>query len=180
MHRLIPVTLLVLTAVASVPAAGLAGRRPPSDRAATLRAVVDCRAIATPDERLACYDRSVAALDTAEREKRVVVLDEGQVRETRRSMFGFASISNPLVEGQDGDEATQVREITTTVERAAHDRYGKLVVTMEDGAVWHQADDIDLVRQPKKGSAALIRRATLGNYRMKLDGQVAIRVKREG
>jgi hypothetical protein len=177
MHRLIPATLLLL---ATTPAADAAERRPPRDRAATLRAVVDCRAIATAADRLACYDRSVAALDTAEREKRVVVLDERQVRETRRSMFGFASVSNPLIDGQDENDATQMREITTTVERATRDRFGKLVVTMDDGAVWHQADDIDLVRPPKKGSVALIRRATLGNYRMKLDGQVAIRVKREG
>lgn len=159
------------------PAADRAAKR---ERAATLRAVVDCRSIEAEKERLACYDRSVAALDVAEREKRVVVLDERQVVETRRSMFGFATVSNPLLDGEGEDDRTKVSEITVAVDHASRDRFGKLVMTMEDGAVWHQTDDIDLVRQPKKGSVALIRRATLGNYRMKLDGQVAIRVRREG
>jgi hypothetical protein len=77
--------MVVLTAM---PATAAKPRK--AERAPLLIAVTQCRTITAPAERLACFDESVAALDTAEESQTVVVIDQQQVRETRRSLFGIS------------------------------------------------------------------------------------------
>ena len=61
----------------------------------------------------------------------------------------------------------------------AHQRADQTwVVTLDDGAVWSQVDREKLSKYPRKGSKAEVRRASLGTYFLRLDGQTAIRAKR--
>src|SRR5688500_4143501 len=52
--------------------------------------VVQCRAIADAAARLACYDRGVAALQTAQQSNELYVADKQAMKEARRGLFGFS------------------------------------------------------------------------------------------
>ena len=75
-------------------------------------AVVACEAITEAQSRLACFDRSVAALSAAIRDKQVVVLDGATVREARRGIFG---LSLPRLKLFDSDDDEAVTEIDSTI-----------------------------------------------------------------
>lgn len=150
----------------------------PKGRAAQLQAVVDCRKLADPAERLACYDAATATLDAAEKAGDVVVVDRAQVREARRAAFGF-NFQMPSFMTPRGDEAEEVDRITATVASARQDAHGKWVIKLEDGAVWRQIDDKKLFVDPHPGSTAEIRTATMGSFFMKIDGQKQMRVHRD-
>ena len=50
---------------------------------------------------------------------------------------------------------------------------------MEDGAVWQQIDTTRLPREPKAGQKVKIKVAAMGSYFANVNGQRAIRMKRD-
>ena len=153
-------------------------------RAADLQAVLDCRAETDRDKRLACYDDAAAKLDEAASTGKVVVVDRAQARQVRREVFGLKLPSLDLFSQVGGDKsgnggAEQIDRIEDTVTRAWRQPNGKWAVELSDGAVWRQIDDEPVDHDPHAGSKAMIRKASLGSYFLKLDGQRAIRVDRE-
>lgn len=164
-------------ALALTAGACLAADAPTKTRAAQLQAVVDCRKLADPTERLACYDQAAAGLDAAERAGDVVVVDRSQVREARQAAFGF-NVKMPafLTRGEPEDV---IASIDAVIASARQDGAGKWIVRLEDGAVWRQVDSGWVAREPRSGSKVTIRRTPMGGYLMNIDGQTAIRVHRE-
>lgn len=161
---------LLLTAGAGLAASPIKGR------AAPLQAIVDCRALPDPTERLACYDRAAATLDAAEKAGEVVVVDRAQVQEARKAAFGFNFQMPSFMTGGDRPEALD--KITATVESASQDATGKWVFRMTDGAVWRQVDSSRVSRDPKAGTTVEIRSATMGSFMMTV-GYSHIRVHRD-
>lgn len=147
-------------------------------RASQLQAVVDCRKLAEPSARLACYDAATESLDAAEKAGDVVVVDRAQVREARRAAFGF-NFQMPSFMTPKGDEPEPMDRITATVASARRDANGKWIIKLTDGAVWRQIDDKKLFKEPRAGSTADIRTATMGSFFMKVDGQMQMRVHRD-
>ena len=137
-------------------------------------AVIACRAIAGESERLACYDRQVAALEKAADDKDIVIADRASVRETRRGLFGF---SLPKINLFDGEDEEEFQEINTTVANASQIAYGYWSIELEDGARWEQTDG-KLVLSPKPGQKIKIKRGALGTYFANVNGQPGIRVRR--
>lgn len=171
MPRLFPFALPFLAALAAGPA-GAADRREP----AVLKAAVACRAIAADVDRLACYDRAVAALDKAASSADVVVLDRQEVQQTRRSLFG---LSLPRLFGGRSDPATRpLDRLETAVASVARDADNRLLFTVEDGARWRQVDDRPSSRV-RPGGKVELHRAALGSYFANFPGLVSIRVRRE-
>ncbi len=173
---------LALTAVAlalTAPALAQSGRRDPlaGERAAVLKQLSACRSIADETARLACYDEAAAAVDAAEAAGELVVMDRGQVREAKRSLFGFDTSALSIFDR--GDKPEQIDNVTLTVERAFRGEGGKWVIVMNDGQVWRQIDREQMYKDPKKGMKAEVRRASMGSYFMNIDGQRAIRARRE-
>lgn len=168
----------VLTALLCVTLPASAQQRPRAgqDRPAVLGRVVQCRTIASAEERLACYDREVAAMDAAQSSGELVAMDRQQVRRTRRSLFGL-SLPNLGVFGDDGDEEEASR-IESTVRSATQNAEGKWVITIEDGARWLQIDSRNLNFPPRPGQPIRIRRASLGSYFANVNNQTAIRMRR--
>jgi hypothetical protein len=166
-----------LVAMTMAPAGALA--RPPAapGQAPAVRAVVDCQKIADGAQRLACFDAAAAAMDRAQTAGDLVTVDRAQRRAARHQAFGLALPSlNFLDRGEKGEE---VNRINAKVVGGSFNPNGKLIVKLDDGAVWRQIDDNEVLRPPHPGSTAEIRRAALGSYTMKLDGQFAIRVHRD-
>lgn len=139
-----------------------------------LAKVLDCRKLEDPAARLACFDTSVAALETANEQKAVVVMSEETVTETRRGLFGLTLPRLGLFGDSEEDEG--LKELTTTI---ASVRGGDAmwVLTLADGAVWQKTDDT-YVRTPKAGQSITIKRAALGSYMAKIEGGAGFRIKR--
>ena len=146
-------------------------------RAPAMQTVLDCRAIADGTQRLACYDKAVGAMARAEQTGDLVTIDREQRRAVRRQAFGLTLPSLAMFDrGEKGDEADR---ITVTVAGAVRGGDLKWVIRLDDGAVWRQIDDGELEPAPHAGSKAVIRRAALGSFMMKIDGQSSIRVHRD-
>lgn len=172
---LTPVAALV--ALAAMTSAGVGEAASPPARAAVVQAVTDCRKLADQGVRLACYDKAVDALEAAQAEGQVVVIDREQARAVRRQAFGFNIPSISLFPR--GPKEEPINMLTVELSSAHSDSTGKWVMTTSEGAVWRQIDDKEILDAPHAGSKVLIKSALLGSYFCKVDGQTAFRCTRE-
>jgi hypothetical protein len=147
------------------------------ERADALKALVDCRQIADPGQRLACYDQAAANLDAAEAKGDVVVVDRSQVRQARRAAFGF-NFQMPSFMTR-GERVEELDRIESTIASSRFNSQGKLVVELEDGAIWVQIDSERLRKAPSAGTKVELRTASLGSYFMKIQGLDTVRAKRQ-
>lgn len=167
-----PLMALILLAPTTAPASVAAQEAGPAP--AAYRAMVACAAEADAAVRLACYDRTVAALAAATREGEVIVVDKAEVERRQRDAFG--SRSEPALTGPDGEELDQLDSVVAGI---SYTPFGKLVLRLENGSVWRQLDSRDLARPASPGMAVSLRKAALGSYLANIGGQTAIRVRRE-
>lgn len=159
-------TLLVATpAAAQVPA--------------PLNALLGCRALPDGPERLACFDRTTAALSTAIDERDLVVTDRGQRAAMAKNDFGRAAVAvERKADGAEPARAAVPARIDATIARAARLANGRWSIVLDTGAQWQQADDRIFARDPRAGMKITITRAALGSYLGKVDGQIAVRLRR--
>ncbi len=150
-----------------------------TDRAQSLKQLSDCRGITDDSARLACYDAAAATIDRAETTGELVVVDRGQVREAKRSLFGFDTSALNFFDRGSDDSRVEVSNVTLTIDRAYRGEGGKWVMIMTDGQVWRQTDGTGPYNPPHQGSKAEIRKASLGSFFLNVDGQTAIRARRE-
>jgi hypothetical protein len=152
---------------------------PKHERVPALARVVNCRAIVQTAQRLACFDREVAALDAAEAARELVVMDRQQVRSTRRSLFGLA-LPDLGIFGENNTDDDAPAQLDSTIKSASQNAHRKWILTLEDGARWIQIDTRNMAIEPKAGLRIQIRRAGLGSYMANVAGQPGIRVRRIG
>ena len=141
--------------------------------------LVKCKQIAEPTARLACFDGQVTKLEQATNAGDLVIADRATMRQTRKGLFGFRLPGLGLFGGNKGGaDADEVTEIDSTVSSARQFGYGNWRLTLADSSVWEQTEDTKLVFDPKSGSKAHIYKGTLGTYRVNIDGQRAIKMRR--
>lgn len=148
-------------------------------RPAVFQKLVDCRAQADNAQRLACYDAQVAALDAAESKKELVVVDKAQMKQARKSLFGFSLPRISLFGGGEDDaDEEEMKVLETTVSGARQMNDGNWRIQMADGVYWRQIEAKDIF-PPKVGDTIKIRRASMGSYLANINGRAAFRIKRE-
>lgn len=167
-------SLAVLACVAALPAAAKDKASPV--RPAQIQELYACRDIADAAARLACFDREVGELSSADAAREITFTDRETAKKARRGLFGFAF---PKLGGIFGGDEDEIKEVETTIRSASIDRSGKYTLVMEDDAVWVQIDTTRLPRQPKAGQKVKIKVATLGSYFATIDGGRTIRMKRD-
>lgn len=156
------------------------------DEAASTDAVYACADITDDMERLACYDNAVGRLKVAEEAGEVTTISRAEIEEVQRDSFGFSipslpKIAMPKFGGGDKDGRPAVEEfneISAGVTRVRKDSTGKLIVQLENGQTWKQSDTRRVYLRGGSADAAVIKKAALGSFRMKLDGGTAFRVDR--
>ncbi len=163
--------------VAIVACVGLLGAAAPVTRAPAVQAVMDCRKIADSAQRLACYDDAVAKMTAAESSGDLVTIDKQQRRAARRQAFGVPLPSLAFLDR--GEKVEDANRIVATITSSSEDAFGKWTIVLDDGAVWRQIDDNTLDHAPHEGSKAEIRRASLGSFFVKIDGQPSLRMHRD-
>jgi hypothetical protein len=167
----------ILAGLAAFAPAQAQRQRPAQETPAALSRVVQCRSITGETERLACYDREVAAMDQARASGELVAMDRQQVRRTRRSLFGLA-VPDLGIFGDDNDDDEEASRIESTVRSASVNANGKWTIELADGARWIQTDSRNLNFPPRAGQPIRIRRAAMGSYLANVNNQTAIRVRR--
>ena len=163
---------------AAIAVATLSGQAaPPQERAETLSRLTACRAIADGAARLSCYDAAVSALDSAERQGEVVVMDRAQIGEARRQLFGFEMPTLPRLFS--ADSAEEIDSIETTLQSAARVADNRWVFRLADGGVWRQIDSDPIRGRPRPGDVVRVRKASLGSFLMTIGDSRAVRVRRQ-
>lgn len=138
--------------------------------------LVDCRAIADDAARLVCLDREVTLLAAKVSAGSVVIVSQSAALAKKQAHFGLPGPEADLFKDKNGETVASVKGIVRT---AAMDAYGKWVILLADGTRWHQVDDYSLSSTPLAGQQIIITRAAIGTYKLAVDKQAPIRVRRE-
>ena len=168
-HQLAWVAVLGL--VAAVPAS--AQKMPKTATPKLFEEVVNCRAIQDAAQRLACYDRSVAALETAQKSNELYVADKAAMKEARRGLFGF---SLPKMKIFGDEDLGDLDELETTIAAVSTGQRG-YIITLPDGARWMQTDK-KYMDKPKVGAKIKIEKAALGSFMASINNKPGFRVER--
>ncbi len=140
--------------------------------------VFKCAKLAVDEERLACFDHTVAALSLAQQRQEIFVTDREEIREARRGLFGFSLPKMRLFGHDDRNSAgAAVEVINATITSVAETSSGGLLISLSSGARWAQTD-ADYVNRPKAGQTVTIRRGTMGGYIAKVGTGRAFRARR--
>lgn len=143
---------------------------------AVITALKACRALVADAERLACYDRAAASVSKAQETGEVIIIDKQAARAARRQAFGLELPTLSILDK--GADKSETEALQSVVKGVRTDAERRLVVTLEDGAVWRQIDDTALGKPPSPGDSIEIRKAAMGSYLMKIGKQPAVRVRR--
>lgn len=145
-----------------------------------LEALFACKTIASPEERLACYDEGVGRVEQAQSSGDLVAIDKESAQQIKRESFGFNIPSLPKIAfpklggGDDIDET-----VVLTIERYKVSPRKKYTFYMANGQVWEQIDG-EVRRKPRgKDQTLHIRPAALGSFIAQINGTgPGIRVRR--
>lgn len=166
--------LVALAAPSTAQPAAKAGTGTPKQIASLLA----CRPLSDAAERLACFDREMAGFATAITGNNLVVIDRERVREAKKGLFGFSVPSFGGLFGGGGED--EVNQLDGVVASASRNPEGGWTIRLVDGSAWTQTDDAPLALGPKKGNKIVVRRGTLGSFRLSVNGQPGVKVKRVG
>jgi hypothetical protein len=157
--------------------AAWAAKPPPPATAPAVQNVLNCRSITDDTQRLACFDKSVAAMANAQKTGDLLAIDKAQRRAARHQVFGLPLTTLGFLDS--GEKPEEINRITAKVKSASQIAGGKWVIKLDDGAVWRQIDDQELPDGAHPGSTVVISRGTMGSFFVKVDGQQAIKMHRD-
>ena len=175
----VAVSLALLACAVAVPAAAKDKDAPV--RPSQIQELYACRDIADAAARLACFDREVGELSTADAAREITFADRATMKKARRGLFGFSlpNLGGLFGGDDDSDKEDKITAIDTTIESVSMDKAGKYRLTVEGGAVWVQIDGVGTVREPRAGQKINIKAAAMGSYFAKIEGQRPFRMRRE-
>jgi hypothetical protein len=171
---------LIVVGAALMPSAAQAKDRPvpPSPLVA---AIDRCRQITDSAQRLACYDSAAGALVTATTSGEVSIVDRNEVKKVRHSLFGFSLPKIPFFSGDTtANEAQEKLDSTIKSVHQLNNGHYEIVIA-DNNAVWETTESGGISWEPPHvGQKIEILRGALGNYFLRIDGQLGVRGKRIG
>ncbi|HEY0102078.1 MAG TPA: hypothetical protein VGB60_01290 [Brevundimonas sp.] len=166
--------MLVTSALAAL--AMTAAQEPPPHSPEQLQRLLACRAVTETTARLACFDATAGALETAHRDGSLVVVDRGQMDRARRETFGIDLPALPRLFGSRA--GPELSEIETTLVSATINPREEWTFRLADGSTWRQTDSGSVQFRNRPGQPVRIRRAAMGSFLMTVGGSRAIRAER--
>ena len=148
------------------------------DRQSTISELSACRSISDATQRLSCLDQAADSLIQAHKSGELTLVDRTQVREARRSLFGFSGGALPSFLGSSEDRE-EISSIQTTLVRASRNGYGQWTFHLDDGSEWRQVDNESPHIRAQSGAEVRVRRAAFGSYFLNVGDARAIRVRRQ-
>ncbi len=137
--------------------------------------IVACRALADAAARLACFDAASKSLEEATESRQVVLLDQGEVRKTKRSLFGFSLPKIPFFGESDAEQDEEFKQVEGELEAIQALGNGRHQFAVNDAGTWQTTEGSWLIL--KNGQKFKIKRGAVGSYMLVVNGR-AIRVKR--
>lgn len=134
-----------------------------------------CQTLADDLARLACFDAAVGAILAANDSGDVQVIDKDEVRETRRSLFGFSLPDIGLFGG--GDD-TEDELFETTISSARYLARNSARFTTAEGAVWELNNIPSRLRRIEPGDKVVFKKASMGYFFVRINGQTGIKGRR--
>jgi hypothetical protein len=145
-----------------------------------VKAVQNCQSIHEDAARLACYDLAAGALVNATNRGEVAIVDRNQVRQARRSLFGFSLPRIALFSGSSkmssADEEPKRLESTLASFHPIANGFFQFTLT-EPQSAWESTEESSTF-ESKLGSKVTIERGSLGSYYAEIDGQQWVHVRR--
>lgn len=145
----------------------------------TLEPFARCRSIAAAQPRADCFDAAAQALEKAVAAKEITIVSRQDVRTARRSLFGFTLPHIGLFgSGQDDhgpeDQEPEFRQLDTTIVSSRAAANGRVELQVAEGnALWVTTDPMPF--PPKPGRKVRIRKGTMGNYFIAVEGERSVR-----
>jgi hypothetical protein len=145
-------------------------------------ALQQCRSVADPQARLACYDKAVDALAAATASGETVVVERTDVRKARKGLFGFTLPRIGFLSGRDdnAEDRADASRLETTIVSGRALGYGKWRFTVEGGAIWETVETSPGFDDPRPGATVLIEKGSLGAYYAKVGKGRRVQAKRVG
>lgn len=159
---------LLVVGVVVVPLQPAASQQAP----AVIRSIAACRAIASDEDRLACFDKAAAELEAQVSSKTVIAVDREQIRKEKKGRFGLPPSDGATI-AEAGEKAPEAVSGTITNIRA---QAGFLVVTVAGAGVWQATEAARF--NPEPGDAVRLRKGALGGFIMTYGRNRALRVRR--
>lgn len=157
--------------LASTPVAAQDAQAPGAE---VIEAVEQCREIPDGEQRLACYDRTIAAFSSARKNDEIFVASREELDKARRGLFGLRLPRLRIFDGKEGE--SEIKEITAKIASVSAGSEG-WVFKLENDSVWYQSE-VQYIRRPSAGDTIAIRRAALGNYFAQVNGGLGFRIRR--
>lgn len=169
--RLLPALIIVLAAPAA------AQQQPPTR---LIDELDSCLSIIDDAKRLNCTDGAARRLIDATRAKRIVIVDEAEVKSTRRSLFGFQLPRVGLFGRNGPDTGEELDLIETKITDVRQLGRGKFALTVDGGARWETTEAWGDINPPARGATTTIRKGIMGGYLLKVGSGRAVRAMRTG
>ena len=129
------------------------------------RALMDCTAILSDAERLACYESTVKAFSS---EARAIA----ERREAQSAKLAAAAAVAAAAQKSDSfgrASESRIESIESTLKEVLTDSSGKSVFIFENGQIWRQADGFRLPNV-RPGVSVTVKRGAMGSYRLLVAG----------
>ncbi len=136
-----------------------------------------CSTIKDKDDRLDCYDTKVGAMVSASEAGDVRIVDREDVRRTRRQLFGFTVPDLDILEGDEQDKETS-EMLETTISGARQLTNKAWRFTTVENAVWEISNAPARLAAIKAGDMVMFKKASLGFYFIRINGQMGVKGKR--
>ncbi len=170
-----PIAAFFAASSMMLPAAALAaddnGRA--TDHLAALRA---CKDQADPALRLACYDAAAVEVIEEIDKGQLKIVDQAEIRRTRRGLFGFSLPDLGLFGG--GDDAPDMDMLETTITSVRYTGDDAFLFKTKEGATWQVNNAPSRLREVRVGNPVVFKKAAMGSYFIRIDGQMGVKGKR--
>ena len=155
------------------PASADEPERASADHLSALRA---CQGLVEPAARLSCYDAAAAAVIAATDKGELKIVDSAEIKQTRRGLFGFHLPDLGLFGGGDGEPDMDMLETAITSVRYTGD--DAFLFKTKEGATWQVTNAPARLREVHSGDAVVFKKAAMGSYFIRIDGQMGVKGKR--
>lgn len=141
-----------------------------------------CQQIASDAERLTCFDVAVSSMVTASEAGEVQIVDKQDVEATRRSLFGFSLPDIGIFGGGDEDDSDAAQEkrdlLETTITSVHYSKPNEIFFVTQEGATWRISDAPRRLRTVKAGQPVVFKRAAMGSFFIRINGQTGVKGRR--
>jgi hypothetical protein len=138
-----------------------------------------CQQIKDNAARLTCYDGTVAALVAATSRGDVTIVDRNQMRQVRRSLFGFSLPRLPFFSGSKDREVQEEPKELVAKLISFHDiGNGFFRFTLDEPQSTWESTEASSVYSPRAGDKVTIQHGALGSYFVEIGNQPWVRARR--